>query len=154
MNKAKVDPNKIHLLAIKILKAHFEVDGDLMDSNIKLGDYKVDLSSTPGFSLEEKLVRFRLNIALSGYDTNGNEIGVKGSYCIDYTFQVENLQEFIYPEEDIKTFSVDDNLVATIAGISYSTSRGIILDRTQATEFNGVLLPVIDPYQLFEHTNE
>ena len=48
-------------------------------------------------------------------------------------------------EED---FSVSAMIGATLAGIAYSTTRGIILDCTQSTDFKGVLLPVINPQQL------
>lgn len=147
---SKVDPLKIYLLSVKILKAHFEVGEELMDQSVEIGDYNVDLGSNIGFNLEDKLVRFRLNIFLSAKDKEGLDIDIKGRYCIDFTFHIENLQEFIHANEEEESFSVDDSLAATIAGISYSTSRGIILDRTQATDFNGVLLPVIDPYSLLE----
>jgi hypothetical protein len=39
----------------------------------------------------------------------------------------------------------------TINGIVYSTARGIVYEKTIATPFGGVLLPVIDPDLLIEN---
>jgi hypothetical protein len=43
---------------------------------------------------------------------------------------------------------IEEAIGATIAGISYSTSRGIVLERTLGTDFGGIILPVIDPAEL------
>jgi len=43
---------------------------------------------------------------------------------------------------------IDGQLVATVMGILYSTARGIILERTRGTFFDGVILPVISPKDL------
>ncbi|MEQ9300969.1 MAG: hypothetical protein RIF33_20510 [Cyclobacteriaceae bacterium] len=72
--------------------------------------------------------------------------GATGEYLLEYSYIVENLSEFAEDEDGQKLVSA--SLGATIAGISYSTARGIVLDRTQATDFNGVLLPIINPHRL------
>lgn len=65
------------------------------------------------------------------------------------TIQVENLDEFMGENEaETEGFVVSDELGATIAGISYATARGIILDRTHATYFNRVIFPVLNPRDL------
>lgn len=45
---------------------------------------------------------------------------------------------------------MDSILGTTLMGIVYSTARGIILERTQGTFFNGVILPVINPNKLIK----
>ncbi|MFT7381115.1 MAG: hypothetical protein ACI9Z3_000997 [Roseivirga sp.] len=150
MSSVKVNPELIHLEGIKILKAHFEVDEELMDAESGMESFKVDLGSSPGFDLENKMVRLRLTINIKGVDGDEKEIGVRGSYCIDFIYMIENLDEYVSWEKSGEAFGVDENLAATISGISYSTARGIILDRTQVTEFKGIILPVIDPYQLLD----
>jgi len=39
-------------------------------------------------------------------------------------------------------------LAATLLGIAYSTSRGIIVEKTQNTFLGGIILPCIDPYKV------
>ena len=51
-------------------------------------------------------------------------------------------------EEDIPVFK--ELFVATLAGISYSTLRGIIFEKTSDTPWGGLTLPVINPKLLLE----
>lgn len=39
---------------------------------------------------------------------------------------------------------------ATLLGIAFSTARGIIFERTRGTFFDGVILPVVDPFKVLE----
>ena len=77
-------------------------------------------------------------------------MGIEGEYHIEFEYHVENLDDFVTGGESNESKVVENILGATIAGISYSTARGIILNRTQATNFNGVLLPVINPADLLK----
>jgi len=58
---------------------------------------------------------------------------------------VENLDEFLVNKKQEAPVEIDINLMGTLMGIVYSTSRGIIMQRTQGTILNGVILSVIDP---------
>ena len=94
-------------------------------------------------------MRFRLFIRLDGQNEKEEVMDLRGEYHIEFVYQVENLDEFMEENEaETEGFVVSDELGATIAGISYSTARGIILDRTHATYFNGVILPVLNPRDL------
>lgn len=144
--KAKINPAKIHLEEIKILKAQYLV-GDSFQ-NDELEELYVGHKSESGFNIKENAMQFKLFINVEGLDKEKKVVDIRAEYIILYTYKIDNLKDFISAGSDEKGFSVDISLGATIAGISYSTARGIILDRTQATEFNGVLLPVIDPKEL------
>lgn len=146
--RTQVDPEKIHLVGIRVLKAHYEVESAIQDAEIEISDYQIGLKSETGFNYEINQMRFLLYIKMVGIDSKGEPVGVKGEYWLEYLYKIDNLNDFV--EEDGDTKLVSAILGATIAGISYSTARGIILDRTQATDFNGVLLPIINPYKLLE----
>lgn len=47
---------------------------------------------------------------------------------------------------------IDAALGATLLGTAYSTARGIIFERTRGTYFDGVILPVIDPFKVLLET--
>jgi hypothetical protein len=59
---------------------------------------------------------------------------------------VDNLKELVQIQGSIST--IDGRLAATVLGIAYSTARGIVVERTQGTFFNGAILPVINPSSL------
>jgi len=46
---------------------------------------------------------------------------------------------------------LDLSVAASLINISYSTSRGIILEKTQNTFFHGIILPVVDSTKLLPH---
>jgi hypothetical protein len=159
MAEGKVIADKIHLIAVKVLKSRFEVHNPNDDHN-EIFNLSTGLKSETAFNFEDKFIRFRLYILIQGLDNDEKKVGIEGEYCIEFEYRVDNLNDFVIDgdskEEDTavdskeKVQAVDGKLGATIAGISYSTARGIILHRTQATEFNGVLLPVISPGDLLE----
>ncbi len=149
MSEPKVVAEKIHLEGVRILKSHFEVSE--INNQSEIDSFSMGFKSEAGFNIQDNQHRFSLFVKIKGLDKKEEYMGVSGEYHIDFYYYIENLEDFIHWEEgkegleNDENFSVSQVLGATIAGISYSTSRGIILDRTQATDFNGVLLPVINP---------
>jgi len=153
MTNSKVDPRLIHLNYIRILKAYLNVSDDFLNDPKEIQGFNLGTKSESGFNIDEKLLRFRIFIRLTGIDKDQNNIGVEGEYVIEYLYEIENMEDFIsYSDKPKKKeeFNVATDIGATIAGISYSTARGIVLDRTLGTDFNGVLLPVINPSELLE----
>ncbi len=148
MTKSKVSPDKIHLQGVRILKSHFEVSG--IDEQQEISTFSMGFKSESGFDINENQQLFRLYIKIKGLNDKEEYVGVSGEYHIEFYFYIENLTDFVHREEGAEEndFSISQELGATIAGIAYSTSRGIILDRTQATDFSGFLLPVINPNHL------
>lgn len=67
-----------------------------------------------------------MDIILSGLNSEGNEIGLTARFIIHFGFQIEYLKTFIQDHNVI-----DATLAVTIISIAYSTSRGIVLERTQ-----------------------
>ncbi|QSE99202.1 hypothetical protein [Fulvivirga lutea] len=150
MTQVKVDPEKINMLGLRITKSYFEVDESALEEPELVENIKLGCKSESAFNVDEKYHFFRLYIKIQGFDKNEKQVRVRGEYHIDFHYIVENLSEFVSFENDDTEINVDANLGATIAGISYSTSRGIILDRTQTTDFNGVILPIINPHNLLD----
>jgi hypothetical protein len=75
-------------------------------------------------------------------------IGLSGDYGLEFQIHVENLEQFV-TEKDGRLI-IDRKLGGTLIAIVFSTTRGIIFERTSSTLFNGVLLPVIDPNSLLD----
>lgn len=147
MPQNRINPNLIHLISIRVLKTKLELSKKMLDSPKKIGGFQLETNSESAFNFDDNRMRFRLFLKLSGRDKNEKPVGIEGEYDIEFHYQIENLNDFIIKEEG-EDFSVGDDLGGTIAGISYSTARGIILERTNGTDFNGIILPVINPKEL------
>ena len=150
----KIEPEKIHILSIKTLKGKIENNEDSSSSAIVGYRYKNALAIA--LNLDEKIVGLKHTIYIDTLNKKQEELEIKASYTHEFIFRVDNLQDFVdSPEVDEKKAeNIDPILLGTLAGIAYSTVRGIIMNRTQGTALNAVILPVIDPKKLTDLTVE
>jgi hypothetical protein len=151
----RIAPDKIHITSIKIFKSNLNVTPEYLEDPVTPEEIKVGYSQESGFYPEENRIRIRLEVQLIALGKEKNELGLNGEYSIEFHFIVENLKEFVIkPENDEKSKKDFESpllsgvLGGTIMSIAYSTARGIILERTQGTFFDGVILPVINPNDL------
>ena len=144
--KVKIIPEKIHLVSVNIIKANLEASDDFLDSPQKIGAFEFGIANEVAHNFEEGRARFRLYFTLDARDEEENPLGVKVEYGIEFHFLVENFQDFIHEVKKDST-QVDIALGATLFGMAYSTARGIIFERTRGTFFDGIILPVIDPFK-------
>lgn len=150
MTKSNINPELIHLIGVRVMKAHMQVTDEFMENPKEVPSFKLGSKSETGFNVEENYLRFRLFIKLEGQNEVNSTLGIEGEYIIEFQYIVDNMRDFISYEENKEDYTVDSQLGATIAGISYSTARGIVLERTNGTYFNGVILPVLNPRELLE----
>lgn len=141
-----IKPELIHLRALKVYKTLVDASDDYIDNPVEVENISVQYAQNSAFNFEEKAIRIRLEILMLAVDSEDKEIGLNAEYGIEFHFVVENLDEFIEVEGDTKT--INGMLGGTLMGISYSTARGMVFERTQGTHFKGVILPVIDPKEL------
>ena len=144
----KVDASKIQILDIKTLQGLITTEDNV---NMELlGGHKFEFNVTTGLNPAENIIGLKLKVDIQGTDVEGNAIGITGSYTHEIIFSVENLNDFLEVKEveGTKEYMIDAMLGATLAGIIYSTVRGIIFTRTQGTSLGAVSLPVIDPQGL------
>jgi len=144
-----VDPAKIILEGISILRAAIDPTDAYVAAPVPPATTAWNCNTAWNIDHGTVSVMFSLRIDLQGVDKKGKEIGLNGYYELGFRFKVMNLKELT---QEIKgQQAVDGQLLATIAGIAYSTTRGIVMERTAGTFFNGVILPVIDPKQLIQN---
>lgn len=143
-------PDKIHVLNIKTLKGSIESTNDADPESI--AGYRFNHLLGTGINEEDKLVGLELKVDITALNSSDEPIGINASYTHSFTFYVENLEDFLEPnEEQGKTSNIDALMVAVLVGIAYSTVRGIVFTRTQGTSLNSVILPVIDPKKMLEN---
>jgi hypothetical protein len=148
MNEIKIYPEKITIERIMVIKSHISASDEFLSNSQKPDQIEVQHKQDTAYDKENKKVRIRLETLLEGVDENKERLGVSGNFVMDFYIHVANLEDFIEEGENKK--SVHSLLDNTLMGIVYSTARGIILERTHGTFFNGIILPVINPGDLIK----
>jgi len=148
----KIIASKIAIQRIKLYKTNLNLSEEFLNNPYKPASYEVAFGHQSAVDFEKKSIRFRLETILDGVNSKKERMGLHAEYGIEFHFTVENFEKFIVVKEGNK--KVDSNLGVTLLSIVFSTSRGIILDRTQGTYLDGLILPVIDPKELFDKLNK
>ncbi|WP_417265064.1 hypothetical protein [Brumimicrobium sp.] len=143
--KAKVDAKKINLLFVKTLKSNIEVGSNFIKKEGQ--EYHLSLGQESGLNLDEKKVAFTLKVLIE-FPNSIKDAKAQAEFVLQFLFEVKNLDELAKVEDD-GAITVSGELSLTLAGIAYSTARGIILNTTEQSTIRGILLPVISPAKLF-----
>lgn len=150
-NKTVV-PEKIHLQSIRVLNGSIVSDPDIETTAAQ--GFTTLFEVQTGIDLPNEGIRFVFRVTLNGIDENDHPIDVKAEYTIEFSFQIEELEGYVVRQsEEAKDLLLQAPLGGTLMAIVYSTSRGIILTRTQGTILDGIILPVIDPMKLLSNTD-
>lgn len=145
---SKIDSSKISINCINIFKTSITAEEPYLANPIEIKQTRVGVSQESLFNFESKLVAVKLNIVLEAIDIDNKLLGVKGEFGIEFQLYIENLDAFLDHDTSNNTIKVNGELGATIMGIIYSTTRGIILEKTQNSYLRGTILPVINPATL------
>ncbi len=144
----KIVPEKIIFQLIQVLKSSVTTTDDYQKNPVKPRSIRVSFAQNTAFIFETRKVRIRLDVILDGTDLKNQDVGLHGEFEIEFHLQVKNLNDFVIEQDGQKL--VDGLLGETLMGIVYSTARGIILDRTFGTLFEGAIIPVIAPKDLLK----
>ncbi len=140
----RVNPNLIHLREIILLESSLESSEEFLKSPVKPLGCEVKVGNLIGGNPDKNNFSTRLEIQLIGQDEQGQALGLKARFLIHFRFEVDNFTDFVQ-HRDKEQAILDSKLTLTLLNIAYSTTRGMVLSRTQGTFFDGVILPVIDP---------
>jgi hypothetical protein len=144
---AIINPERIHLITVNIIKAHLDTSETFLENPRKIEAFEFGVARDIAHNFQEGRSRYRLFFTLNALDPNETPLGVEIEYGIEFHFYVENFKDFTRQSEE-GVMQVDAALGATLLGMAYSTARGIVFERTRGTFFEGVILPVIDPFEL------
>jgi hypothetical protein len=138
-----VKPELMHLLNVDILKARIHSDYEsLKEENT---EFQYHMSLLYGFNNAEKMVRCEVEINVEKKSEEGRIIA-ESSFTISFVFQIDNFDELVENKEGGIVFNYA--MAASLAGIAFSTTRGILLTRFQGTMFKDFILPIIDPKKM------
>lgn len=148
-NNPAIDVSKLTLRQIKIFKSHLEANEAFRNVPEAVHEFVIETATKTAFNFSEKLCRFTLFVKFSAVDKEKNPLGLEAEYGIDFHFHIDNLNDYLVHKEGNEV-QVDSILGSTLCGISYSTARGIILQKMHGSYFEGVILPIVDPSQLLK----
>ncbi len=136
-------PEKIHLKHIEELYADI---GKLVDNLPPSSSIDTKIAHKSAYNVSENLFLLGLKAVFKAVDVEDKP---ECSFRVNFHFEVDNLDKmFTYNEEDLPVFQ--ELFVATLAGISYSTFRGMIYQKTIDSLWNGLTLPVLNPARLLQ----
>jgi len=146
-----IQTDKLLLIEIALLKSAVTSTDPYLENPVKPEKIEMGLRTESKFDFTDLKCRFRLHIMLDGQDANGVSLGLGAEFMLDYIYIIENLPDFIIHHDGDN--QVEAILGATLLGISFSTTRGIVMERTKGTPFAGFILPVINPMQMLFESN-
>ena len=141
MGRVEFRHEKIHIHSIRTLES--KINFSQHDDE---AGYKTEVSVHQGIILEQSLVQILLNLRVFKDSVQGeNNVG---TYVLEYLFFIEGLDDWLIEGKENEGIVIDDYLIATLRGLAYSTTRGIIFQGNMGTSMMGVILPVINPSKI------
>lgn len=133
----------IHLLQVEVTEQKLNVKAFKEEKNHKLN---------VGHKLLHNLKDERIKLEFVFSFKNGSEEPLL-FFQIDFHFHIANLSNFY----DLKTENhpvFSGHLVATLIGICFSTSRGIILEKLNNAGIKNILLPIVSPQEMLSQNKK
>ncbi len=141
-----IDITKLHIVQFKILKGSIENEEALDSSKL---EFAFNVSYSSGFNVPEKLAKCDVTLDISGKLPLSENVSASAEFKFSSIFFIEQLEELTSKNKKGVTL-INKELGAILAGINYSTMRGVLLTRLQGTSLQEFILPVIDPFQLLD----
>ncbi len=140
------DPNKLEITDFKITKGEIDAPFDFDDSAIL--NFETNMLFDASFDADNKFVKADMGFEIESVSDN-DQLESSAKFDFKFVFHVSNLEELI-KQKNGKIIDINQNLIISIAAISFSTSRGILMTRLQGTAMKDYILPVIAPEKLLE----
>ena len=135
---------KIHMVDFTIqtasLKSEFVVNPDDVDN------HSLNIGYDTQYNLKDQLVKSDIKVEIVA-TIKGKEVG-SGHFELVFIYHIENLNDLA--KEEGGKLRVNGGLSNSLASITYSTTRGILMARFQGTVLKNFILPIINPNELLE----
>lgn len=119
--------------------------GDILKNLDKLS-FKIGIDQD--IDVKEKLYKTIIGIEFASTNDN-NEVLIFCRYRVLFSYIIENFDEIInHNYSDGNKFTISDNVVLSLFGLSMSTLRGMLISKTANSEINGIIIPPINTQRL------
>lgn len=149
------DIDQLDMISFQIDQFNIFNEGEDPLSDEQIGEYGYNLEVGIAYNLESKLVRVVIMQGIEIFEKKKTKKGdvkkrpnknVGGKFTVTFFYSVGNLEECLV--EGGKEEHLEKLLEATLIGLSYSTSRGIIKTKSANTILDEATLPIINPWSL------
>jgi len=137
-----VNPELIHLMEINTIKFNVNSSKEYLENPEEPTGMELSIGKEIAHNFNEGMARYRLYFECIATNLKEQHLGLTAEIGIEYHFKVDNFSDFIKLKDNEQM--IDVSIGSSLMNIAYSTSRGIILEKTQNTFFKGIILPVID----------
>lgn len=143
--KTKTELPKIEFKLIGIHNLKYEYNHPINQVEFKPGVVNYNIDPKVGFKVDLNQIIITLNIDAKIIQTD--ELFFKSSTV--YVFEIADLKSIIVKSEDnsmkFKYPEQEEGFVLSLISVSYSTTRGMFIEKGAGTILQGDFLPVIDP---------
>lgn len=139
-----IDPEKIHLAQIESLEVSIS---DLDEPFMINESIEMKVGHISAHNIEDKRFMLGLDVILR---LNARQPEKLARFLYKFHFTIDNLEQMYNLKED-GTPLFNKQFVATLAGISYSTLRGIIFEKLLNSSWGSVTVPVVNPHKILEN---
>ncbi len=143
----KFEPGKVSIIDIKFIKG--QIDSPESFSLDAIKEYKIENTLQLAFNLSEKLAKSEYKVDIETISQNSGNNEAKGSFHLIFIFRVDNLEELAKLNKD-SLVDLDPALGNALASVTYSTARGLLINKVSGTPLEKLILPVINPNNLLE----
>lgn len=144
----KIQDIKFRLLSIKEIEFSCKSPVDLFDNSQVLKELNVQVKVNYRWNIEKNLFGIVIDFFYFPKevtkDSEKNEF-LKFTYITE--FFIEELNK-IFLVRSNNDFDIDEGLEVTLVGLSISTGRGILFEKTKGTIYNNFLFPIVNPSDL------
>jgi hypothetical protein len=147
------DFNKVKLEEAIFVESSVKNPNKIFDKGL-INSFKTEFTLSPSFNIEQKSIRVDLKIHCTGLGENEISTGIEGLFHLEFSFNIEDIEEHIEDisfEKDLKVIKKkvpSRNLMIPLIGTAYSTARGMIIMKVLGTPMEGFSLPIINAQQL------
>jgi hypothetical protein len=145
-----VDVNQLSLVAVNIIGGRIEPSIDFTPDS-KQHHYNFNFDTQSNIAPDKKLIRFIIKVDIREIINSTIIEAIIASFTTEFIFHINNMEDVVQFADDAPAV-VQYDMAVTLASVSYSTMRGIVLSRTQGTYLNGIILPIVDPAKLLDFT--
>ncbi|QED37011.1 hypothetical protein FK178_04480 [Antarcticibacterium arcticum] len=141
MQNKNFDPEQIKILGYNIIQEQISSPPEFNVEAIQYHGFHVDMEVN--MEPTEDLLKADLRIEVVTESEGGNEEEAQAVFRIVYIIRIGNLANFTLEHKGDRIV-LESELGNYIAAVTYSTSRGILLQRVAGTGLKDFILPVID----------
>lgn len=141
------NPESVEFLGFRV--DQFKVEAEEGFDPQKIKGFTTNSVLEIGLNPAQRRLQSILRSEVNSVGDSDKTKSASGSFVVVFTFDVSNFEELVRSDKKGE-LTTDYDLALSIASITYSTARGILLVKCQGTPLFGAVLPVINPADLLQ----